>query len=210
MKISLPLPLLSLPTYGELSIWYVFLSFSGSVFSFYCVHKLPPLSHWLCRRIFMALRIHFSSTSYIMLKEIMCCVDLRCSSPKNTQKRHTEQTAMTIWRSGGSEMLTRCVLLFSGGYLVSRRLPAPVGWAALARRGGSSRWCQRKSCPPLRVSFVGPMFSYLKKKEIKRETQRRLFTVLCCDADIGACGRAAWATLEMQLSSLWFRGSGSD
>lgn len=48
-----------------------------------------------------------------------------------------------------------------------------VGWAALAWRGGSSWWCQRKSCPSLCLSFVGTTFSCSKQKNKKRNRGRR-------------------------------------
>lgn len=108
---------------------------------------------------------------------------------------------MAIWCSGGSEMLTLCMLLLSWRYLASQWLLASVGWTSLARRGGSSWWCQRKSCPSRCLSFVGPVF--IQNKKIKRETQGGGFQ--CSgDADTGAWGRAAWVSLEMQLSPLWF------
>lgn len=109
---------------------------------------------------------------------------------------------MTIWCSGWREMLTRCMFL-SRGYLAS--LLATVGWVALAHGGGSSWWCQRKSCPSLCVSFVGTMLSYSKQK-IKRETQGG--GLQCSgDADTQACDSVAWPTLEVKLLSLWFRDS---
>lgn len=112
---------------------------------------------------------------------------------------------MTIWCSGGSEMLTRCMLLLSWGYLASQWLLASVGWAALARRGGSSWWCQRKSCPSLCLSFVGAMFSYSKQKN-KTINTGRWVTVQWWRWHGGRAARAAWdAALVLAVQWEWKR-----
>lgn len=48
--------------------------------------------------------------------------------------------------------------------LASLWLLASVGWASMIQRGGSTWWCQRKSCPFLCVSLLAFILVNLSKK----------------------------------------------
>lgn len=149
-------------------VCYVFVMFSGSIF-------FPSIVHISSAHRAITVYVFYGHKNSISWA-ISCwrrSVLLVCAGAKKYIKASHGPNShyhMVLWWERNADLL--CVAL-------QLRIPcftwllASVGRAALASWGGSSWWCQRKSCPSLPVSFVGPMFTYLKKK---RNTAR-LFTV---------------------------------
>lgn len=147
--------------------------FRKHCFSFYYRHTVTCLHQGITlQRICRLEKMNHEYVLWSWSRRPSCVLVVCALADQKYIKHHIAQTVMTIWCSGGSEMLTLCMLLLSWRCLASQWLLASVGWSALARRGGSSWWCQRKSCPSHCLSFVGPMFSYSKQKNKKRNTGR--------------------------------------
>lgn len=154
----------------------------------------------------MKISAYFSQYLWVQ-RNPLCVILVRSCSWANASDHCVAQTIMTIWCSGGSELLTRCVLLLSRGWLPSEWPRAFGGAGGIGKEKAEAPGDARGSLVLLSVwawlAVVGNL------KQTKKSKKKRGVVVYCTllVPMTEPCGRASSAATEMQQA---FRGNDSE
>lgn len=204
--------------------WTVFESTAG-MYRDFCLNNQRPLLYWFKKKkkksltLFIGLwwylyvfywticSYYFSVTLEIsayfsqylcVQRNPLCVILVQSCSWANASDHCVAQTIMTIWRSGGSELLTRCVLLLSRGRLPSEWPRAFGGAGGIGKEKAEAPGDARGSLVLLSVWAWLAVVGNLKQTEKSKKKRRVVVYCTLLVLMTGTCGRASSAATEMQ------------